>query len=353
MFNNLFLGEMKKSFGKVFHLVFGLIFILIFALMTFSIHEINVQIDLWDDPSDPPPTEEGDTYTEEDVDLMILITEAQIETLEKQKNLTGFSWYQSNYDQIYLAKASLRYYNYIKDNELYGIPLDYHEGMDFSGIFMSGGKVTADGYIVQMLAIISSILMIYGIVIASGSFSKEYREGTIKILFLRPITRTKLLISKALSVLTLSSIAYVIGFILTVIIGYSLFPTEYKDLIFSFGGGAFSLLRSDFQIFIAFFVYYLEMMSMVFIGFFMGTILRNRIWGIVIPMLLSGIGQFLTFTGLGRFFITDALNFSQYVGLHPVVTAGSNIFLSLGVYLFYMVGMAVLTYLSVNKRDLA
>lgn len=349
MFNNLFLGELKKSFGKVFHLVFGLFFIMVFALLTFSIHEMNEQLNLLD----IPPEEDGETFTEEQVDLFILITETQIEVLEKQKKETGFSWYQSNYDQIYLAKASLKYYNYIKDNEMYGIPIDYYAGMDLSGIFMSGGKVTADGYIVQMLAIISSILMIYGIVIASGSFSKEYREGTIKILFLRPITRTKLLISKALSVLTLSSIAYLIGFILTVIMGYSLFPAEYKDMLFSFGGGAFSLLRSDFQIFIAFFVYYIEMMSMIFIGFFMGTLLRNRIWGIVIPMLLSGIGQFIIYTGLARFFITDALNFSQYVGLHPVVTAGSNIFLSLGIYLFYMGGMAILTYFSVTKRDLA
>lgn len=350
MFTNLYLGELKKSFSKVFTIVFAAIFLIIFAVITISIYSI---YDDFTDSDFPPGPETIENLTAEDVDLLIMVTEAQIIALEAQKKKQGFNYYKSSYDELYLKRGELNYYKYIQEKNLYDKPSEIYTGLELGGLFGMSGAITADGYVTQMLMIMSSILMFYGIVVASGSFSKEYREGTIKILFLRSVTRTKLLLAKALSVLTISTAAYIISFILAVILGYSLFPSQNVDTMFSFNGGAFSVASNNFQLFIAFFIYYIEMMSMIAIAFFAGTLLRNRIWGIVVPVVLSSMGQMIVFTGLARFFITDAINFSQYAGLHAMVTTGGNFFISLAVYLLYMGGLGAVTYLSVIKRDLA
>lgn len=357
MFTNLFVGELKKSFGKLLTIIMAAIFVLVISIMTYSIHDMfeSMQTSLPDgEDGEVIETETGVSYTRQEITDGILLFEAQIVAIEREVKKAGFSYYQMSYDVLYEAKANLNMYKYIQENELYDTPLVVNRGVDMVSV-MGGGDSTlsADEYLVLMLSIISYFVMVYGIIIASGSFAKEYKDGTLKILFLRPITRTKLLLAKALSILTITTLAYLACFIFAVIISYSVFPIEINKALFSFNGGAFSQANSDFQIFIAFFVGLIETLSMVFLAFFFGTLTRNRIWGIAIPMLLEGMGQFLIYTGLARFFIVDAINISQYVGVSGSITAGGNFFISLPVYLVYMVGLGLGTYVSVLKRDLA
>ncbi|WP_192800166.1 ABC transporter permease [Priestia endophytica] len=71
-----------------------------------------------------------------------------------------------------------------------------------------------------------SFVGIFIVVIASGIVSKEFDNGTIKLLFSRPITKTKLLISKYIAVIFINFLAIYALLTLSFIIGTIFFGYE-------------------------------------------------------------------------------------------------------------------------------
>lgn len=88
-------------------------------------------------------------------------------------------------------------------------------------------KVTLWGFVDQSAQIMVIIISIFTIIIVSNSIAGEFSTGTIKLLLIRPIYRTEILLSKYLSSILFAVFSLVALFIFSWLIG---------GLFFGFGG---------------------------------------------------------------------------------------------------------------------
>lgn len=80
------------------------------------------------------------------------------------------------------------------------------------------------------IAGLSIIISLLTIIVAGDSLAGEFQSGTIKMLLIRPVTRTKILVSKYLSVMLFGVLLLVILFILSVLLNGMLYQFNYLDL---------------------------------------------------------------------------------------------------------------------------
>ena len=198
------------------------------------------------------------------------------------------------------------------------------------------------------------LVIIYGAIAAGSSYPDEFRQGTVKLLLLRPVTRNALTGAKLLAALTHVSAAYFICFLVSLGVSYAVFPVAHADTLFMFNGGAITVADNAAQIGIAFACNYVTVLVYTAIAFSIGALSRNKVFAIVTPVILIEVlGAILSMSGLGRFFIADAADWSKFAGLGSSLTGGSNFFISLAVTVLYTGGLLAAAFLVVDKKDVA
>lgn len=352
MFANLYLGEFKKNFSWTTTIIFVVIFVVGMAVVTPLFEPLYGVVTDIATQDDIGFVESEDIYTEDSVNASLDALNAALAQVQKEKKEEGYDFYRSDSDLEIYYKNEISKLEYIKENKLYGKTLATYTGG--YGVTGSGVKgVTDIAYIHQAFGIFYLLVLIYALVVAAGVYPSEYKARTVKLLFLRPITRDRVTTAKLLYVLTNVTVAYIIMSLSIVTIGCSVFEHMRVDTIFSFNGGAFTVQNSSASIPILMALYYIPVVVTAIISFALSTMTRKTSIGIVIPIVVHALGTIITYTGLSRFFIADAMDFMQYAGISTAVTAGGNFFISLPVLMVYLAGLLAGTYLCISKKDVA
>lgn len=289
----------------------------------------------------------GTTYTAEQVSLGLEYLYDRLDEAEAEKAELGYDYYRHP-DRIYAIKGQIALLEYIRDNELY----DVHIGVLSDGSVAMGAGITAELFVTMMRALMFLMPLIYASIVAGSTFADELKSGTIKLVLTRPVTRNSLTTAKLLAAMTHAVIGYAAMFVLLAAIGYAAFPAENIDAVFMFNNSSPTLAPSSSALGIYFTTDIVMLLSYTVIAFFAGILSRNRIVGIVTPILLVEIvGSVISLAGIGRFFISDALDWGQFVGISSTVTGGANFFITLPVWAVYMAAMLFFSYFIVRKRD--
>src|SRR5699024_3977807 len=84
-----------------------------------------------------------------------------------------------------------------------------------------------------------SIISLFTIIIAAGVVAHEFRWGTIKLLLIRPISRSAILLSKYISVLLFALFTLIFGAVMFLIVGGIFFGFSSFDpyIVISQGDG--------------------------------------------------------------------------------------------------------------------
>jgi hypothetical protein len=118
--------------------------------------------------------------------------------------------------------------------------------------------------------------------------------------------------------------------------------------------GAFSVQNSSFQLFIILATSWIGTMSMSLFAYYISILMKNRIGGIFIPIVIQAISPLVMgLIGLSRFCIINSFKFERFVGVSGSVFPGDNFFINLAVYLVYMIFLTVISLLVFRKRDIA
>ncbi|WP_240633274.1 ABC transporter permease [Paenibacillus montanisoli] len=201
------------------------------------------------------------------------------------------------------------------------------------------------------------LITIFTVVISAESVAGEFSSGTIKLLLIRPWSRSKILLSKYISLLlfalTLSVVMFVSSYVLNLILfGYNSSPTASE---------AFKVLNNSHPLLYMFQVYLLDYIGLVMIvtfAFMLSTIFRSG--GLAI-----GLSMFIYFFGLIASGLLAALDYNwvEYLlFLHldlkqylqsPVITHDMTIGFSFAVLAGYYIVFIAITWLIFNKRDVA
>ena len=310
--------------------------------------DVDIDIGLTDKTEEPNAVAvPGTTYTAEQVSLGLEYLYDRLDEAEAEKAELGYDYYRHP-DRIYAIKGQIALLEYIRDNELY----DVHIGVLSDGSVAMGAGITAELFVTMMRALMFLMPLIYASIVAGSTFADELKSGTIKLVLTRPVTRNSLTTAKLLAAMTHAVIGYAAMFALLAAIGYAAFPAGNIDAVFMFNNSSPTLAPSSSALGIYFTTDIVMLLSYTVIAFFAGILSRNRIVGIVTPILLVEIvGSVISLAGIGRFFISDALDWGQFVGISSTVTGGANFFITLPVWAVYMAAMLFFSYFIVRKRD--
>ena len=310
--------------------------------------DVDIDVGLTDKTEEPNAVAvPGTTYTAEQVSFGLEYLYDRLDEAEAEKAELGYDYYRHP-DRIYAIKGQIALLEYIRDNELY----DVHIGVLSDGSVAMGAGITAELFVTMMRALMFLMPLIYASIVAGSTFADELKSGTIKLVLTRPVTRNSLTTAKLLAAMTHAVIGYAAMFALLAAIGYAAFPAENTDAVFMFNNSSPTLAPSSSALGIYFTTDVVMLLSYTVIAFFAGILSRNRIVGIVTPILLVEIvGSVISLAGIGRFFISDALDWGQFVGISSTVTGGANFFITLPVWAVYMAAMLFFSYFIVRKRD--
>lgn len=189
------------------------------------------------------------------------------------------------------------------------------------------------------LGLIGNIVVILTIIYAGEMIPREFSQGTIKQLMIRPYSRTSILLSKYITVLILGLIQYVEIFVVAFIAG---------GILFGFSGGTveagfwtqFSheiLIRFIFGVTIAFMIGVLTRVSSIAIS--VGLVLQLA--GSLIGMLLATY-----LPKLYDYYLYSVINLDKLPSGESMTKA------SIILVVYFIIFMGI-TFISFNKRDLA
>lgn len=387
-FGMLYLGELKKTIFVPFTIgviVVYLILLLVLHLMfnslavsTSTVHvavkQSNVNIEQMKMPSDmdlhliPKNFDEAYALTmtnarqqdgtyifrsKEDIDLTLGFAKDAKADIRKQQRKEGIKFFATNQtDPYYALREKVNTLKVIKTKYIdKNIELKMSGSPAFFSIF---GQDSLKYYDFYKLAsgMLVAIIMIYGVVIGSRSYTTEFRSGSIKMLMVRPITRNQLTSAKILAVVTNVTVVYFITSLFTLLTGLR-YGKGGSMTLFAFNASNFSLAPAGMIVLYSILIDYLAVISWTLLCFSIATITKNMIIGLVSYIFLPLLSTILHFIGVDLVSVATNMSWSAFLSGGTPQAIFSNFFITLVFWAIYVIGSVVLTYYIVNKRDLA
>jgi ABC-2 type transport system permease protein len=158
---------------------------------------------------------------------------------------------------------------------------------------MSGNKTAAD-YILFMLNLLFNAIVIYVVVLASGTITNELKEGTIKLLLLRPIDRNKLLSIKLFSIMMVGLILMLIILVLSLVYGLLRFGASNLPVIFIFNAKNVFIGSQVGQVALIFITEFIMVFGFVEMAAFFATLTKNKSFAMAVTIaIMLGITSML------------------------------------------------------------
>jgi ABC-2 type transport system permease protein len=209
----------------------------------------------------------------------------------------------------------------------------------------------------------SFIIMIFILMVSGSIVSQEFSKGTIKLLLIKPYSRTKILLSKYLAFVSSLLLMTVIILIFQIVVGGLFLDfSSLSDPVFYYSS------VSDKVISVNVFVYFLKsfvatLPTLLFIGtvsFAASTIFTNTALAVItgfaassgINIVTSVLKSSLETKWWAKFFIGFHIDFSNYIfGMKPIIKSFTPMF-SICVYLVYFIIIMAITFVFFKKRDI-
>lgn len=200
---------------------------------------------------------------------------------------------------------------------------------------------------------------LFSIIVASGSVANEHRWGTIKLLLIRPISRTTILFTKYVSVLLFSlttTVALIIGLF---IIGLPLFGFEGSnpEILITTSNGSLELVSLYKEIIATFAYPLIEIIILATIAFMISTIFKNNAMALATTLFFLFTGQqiYLWFEkySWSKFILFAHTDLSQYSVTGTPMVDGGTLTFSLIIIAIYYALFLLLPWIIFSKRDVA
>lgn len=203
-----------------------------------------------------------------------------------------------------------------------------------------------------------SIAGLFTIIIAAGIVANEFNWGTVKLLLIRPLSRTKILLSKYLTVLLFGFLSILVVFAFSFILGAILFglPEDaYPYLHYSNG-----IVKEQSMLLHLISFYGLNSISLLMLttmAFMISSVFRNSSLAIGISIFLMFMGSTVTvllanWFDWAKYLLFANTDLTQYFEGTPLVSGMTLTFsiIMLFVYFIVFIGLAFWVF---KKRDVA
>lgn len=196
------------------------------------------------------------------------------------------------------------------------------------------------------------------IIVAAGIVASEFNWGTIKLLLIRPINRTKILLSKYLTVLLYALFMLAILFVFSTVLGALLFGMPDTAIPYlNYHNGQVTEQNIVVHLLIYYGLSSIDTIMLVTMAFMISSVFRNS-------SLAIGLSLFLLFTGAqltvllsmkftwAKYILFANTDLMQYVEGTPMVE-GMTLPFSILMLLLYFALFQFLAFFVFKKRDVA
>ncbi len=207
----------------------------------------------------------------------------------------------------------------------------------------------------------SQLIMLAGvfiIIVSAGIVASEFNWGTIKLLLIRPINRTKILLAKYLTVLLFAMLLIAILFVLSSLLGAILFGMPDKAVSYlNYSNGHVSEQNIVIHLLIYYGLSSIDMIMLVTMAFMISAVFRNS-------SLAIGLSLFFLFTGAqftallamrfdwAKYILFANTDLTQYLEGTPLIE-GMSLTFSIIMLAIYFILFQFLAFYTFKKRDVA
>ncbi|TFE22626.1 ABC transporter permease [Cohnella luojiensis] len=226
------------------------------------------------------------------------------------------------------------------------------------GVLAASGTDAGSSWSMMIIESTISLMLItiFTAVVASETVAGEFTWGTIKLLLIRPWSRSAILLSKYISTLLFALALTVITFVITLLINMAVFGSSDGEQLSSVAG------MSNMEYVLQF--YLLQFVSLIIIitfGFMMSSAFRSSGLAIGLSIFLLFAGSIIT----GLLAMTDKpwveyilfmhLDLTSYINnaQGPFQNHPMSLGFSLGVLAIYFVVFNLISWSVFRKRDIA
>lgn len=338
---NLFIWEIKKNVKKNAIIGIGVAMIALLVLFAIAYNSISDLFQGLQGGMDGPVRPEESPLTKEEIIQYIASGEKQLTELdEREKN--GENVYSARFE----VKSQIISLKYALEHGYYDKPVKI-AGFNFDTMSLS-----AEGFTVIYVSIVTIIVLIYGVILGSSMYCNEYKSGTIKLVMTRPVTKTSVTAAKLLSMYAVLAAMFFIPALIGFAYGGIAFGSKASTkIISSFNATTASMTTLGAVTFGMIMNNFINVIVMATLSFGLATVTRSLTAGIVPSIVIMfNVGNFLGQTGISAFLLSTSLDFSVYFGINEVPRNG-NFFISLAVVLFWWIASIVASFVVTNKRD--
>ncbi len=198
------------------------------------------------------------------------------------------------------------------------------------------------------------IVTIFSVVVAAGIVSSEFSSGTIKMLLTRPVSRTKILLSKLLTVILFGLLLYAVCLAGTAFIALVLWGTDVSHNL-QIVDGAIKEVGVWKPIFENFILSFGDFFMSIFFAFMLGSIFRSSSLAIGLTLVISMMGT-LIITLMSKYSFAKYVwishsDLTQYASGSTPYLEGVTLPFSLTVLAVYAILFVLSSFIIFNKRD--
>ncbi len=294
----------------------------------------------------------------------VLLEVTQKENVDYLARMSGYQ----NYNRYRIQENSTKC-KYLLDNKL--LDNDVADYFAFNSMSSFGEKANAYDYAYFSLEIISILVICFTVVIGASMIAKEYSDGTIKLLCVKPYKRHKILSAKILATMFVSALFILVATIVSFIVGSVLYGISFPSMLLVFNAtSSFSL-----PIWLAFLLYLVCIMIKVYIysllAITISVLFRSHIASICVACGIYIVNMALTFASSGanwikyntfanidlfKYFGGSFTNSNTTIALSKIfyspVFNGTNIFISIALVVCIIACLNLVSYLTFKKRDI-
>ena len=200
------------------------------------------------------------------------------------------------------------------------------------------------------------IILIFGIVLASGTIAGEHADGTMKLLLIRPHTRSNVLFSKFFTVCIVMFGFFILNFLITLFIGGIGWGLGGTQMALSIFNSKTALILHPLAVVTFLHLFgFLEAMVFSLIALTISTLFRSRSGATAISMLVYFVSFVLdallsTFVWY-KYIIFNNTDLFQYMSSTGPTIADQTLLFSLIINIVYIAAMSIMCFFTFAKRD--
>ncbi|QTC43620.1 ABC transporter permease [Bacillus sp. V3] len=203
-----------------------------------------------------------------------------------------------------------------------------------------------------------TLVGLFAIIVAAGIVASEFSWGTIKLLLIRPISRTKILLSKYITVILYGVTMLAILFAVSFLIGLILFGGTGQSVHLAYIDGEVVEQNMVGYLIKTYLLKSIDVTMMATMAFMISTVFRSSSLAIGLSLFLLFMGS--NATGLlamkfdwAKYSLFANTDLTQYTGFSQPMVKGMTMGFSITMLLIYFAVFQLLAFLVFRKRDVA